>query len=63
MLIVVGALFSVANARIGALVVPGMAGVLFYAGWLSGVASGGAVVIALALGVGYNLAVTRGVPT
>lgn len=63
LLIVVGGLFSVANARIGALIVPGMAGVLFYIGWLSGVASGGAVVVALSLGAAYNIAVTRGVPT
>jgi hypothetical protein len=63
LLIVVGGLFSVANARIGALVIPGMAGVLFYAGWMSGVASGAAIVITLALGAAYNIAVTRGVPT
>jgi len=63
LLIVVGGLFSVANARIGALVIPGMAAVLFYAGWMSGVASGGAIVITLALGAAYNIAVTRGVPT
>jgi len=63
LLIVVGGLFSVANARIGALVIPGMAGVLFYAGWMSGVASGAAIVITLALGAAYNVAVTRGVPT
>jgi hypothetical protein len=63
LLIVVGGLFSVKNARIGALVIPGMAGILFYAGWMSGVASGGAIVITLALGAAYNLAVTRGVPT
>jgi hypothetical protein len=63
LLVVVGGLFSVGNARIGALVVPGIAGVLYYIEWLSGVAGGGAVVVALALGAAYNIAVTRGVPT
>jgi hypothetical protein len=62
LILVVGGLFSAGNARIGALVVPGLGGVLFYIGWLDGVAGGATVVLALALGAGYNLVTTRGVP-
>jgi hypothetical protein len=62
-ILVVGGLFSAGNARIGAIVVPAIGGILFYLGWLSGVAGASTVVLALALGAGYNLVTTRGVPT
>jgi hypothetical protein len=63
LILVVGGLFSAGNARIGAIVVPAIGGILFYLGWLSGVAGASTVVLALALGAGYNLVTTRGVPT
>jgi hypothetical protein len=63
LILVVGGLFSAGNARIGAIIVPAIGGILFYLGWLSGVAGASTVVLALALGAGYNLVTTRGVPT
>jgi len=63
LILVVGGLFSAGNARIGAIVVPAIGGILFYLGWLNGVAGASTVVLALALGAGYNLVTTRGVPT
>lgn len=63
LILVVGGLFSAGNARIGAIVVPGVGGILFYLGWLDGVAGAATVVLALSLGAGYNLVATRGVPT
>lgn len=63
LILVVGGLFSAGNARIGAIIVPGVGGILFYLGWLDGVAGAATVVLALSLGAGYNLVATRGVPT
>jgi hypothetical protein len=63
LILVVGGLFSASNARIGALVVPSVGGILFYIGWLEGVAGAATVILALSLGAGYNLITTRGVPT
>lgn len=62
LILTVAGLFSVANARIGALVVPGVGAVLWYIGWMSGIAGASAIVVALSLGVAYNLAISRGVP-
>lgn len=59
-LIVVGGIFSVANARIGALVIPGIALALNVSGILSGVVTVASVGLAFAIAVGYNLIVVSG---
>jgi hypothetical protein len=55
-----GGLFSVGNARIGALVVPSAAFVLHLSGLISAVASAGSIGLAFALAVAINLARTSG---
>jgi len=59
-LIVLGGLFSVGNARIGALIVPAAAFVLHIAGIITAVASIGSIGLAFALAVGINLVRTSG---
>lgn len=54
-LVVLGGIFSIGNARIGALVIPGVAFVLNVTGILSGVVTLAAVGLAFAVAVGYNL--------
>jgi len=55
LLVVIGGIFSAANARIGALVLPGVALFLFVIGVLDGVVTVGAIGIAFAVAVGINL--------
>lgn len=54
-LVVLGGIFSIGNARIGALVIPGVAFVLNVTGILSGVVTLASVGLAFAVAVGYNL--------
>jgi lipopolysaccharide export LptBFGC system permease protein LptF len=56
-LVVLGGIFSIGNARIGALVIPGVAFVLNVTGILSGVVTLAGVGIAFAVAVGYNVVV------
>ena len=55
-LIVVAGIFSVANARIGAVVLPAVAGLLYVTGILNGAISLLAIGMALTVGVLVNLA-------
>lgn len=57
-LVVLGGIFSIGNARIGALVIPGVAFVLNVTGILSGVVTLASVGLAFAIAVGYNLVVS-----
>jgi len=59
-LIVLAGLFSVANARIGALIVPGAAMVLYATGIITAVASAAAIGLAFAVAVGFNVMRTSG---
>jgi hypothetical protein len=61
LILVVGGLFSAGNLKVGALVVPGMAGVLWFVGWMGSVATAGGIILAFALGIGYNLISDQGV--
>jgi len=54
-LIVMAGIFSRANARIGALVLPGIALMLYITGILDGVVTIGAIAVAFAIAVGLNL--------
>ena len=54
-LIISGSLFSVRNARIGALVIPGVALMLNLVGILDGIVTLGAVGLAFSIGIGVNL--------
>jgi len=55
-LIVLGGIFSVANARIGAIMIPGVAALLYAIGFISGFATILGISLAMVLGIGYNLA-------
>jgi len=55
-LMVLGGVFSVANARIGAIIIPGVAGLLYAIGFISGAATILGISLAMVLGVAYNLA-------
>lgn len=59
-LIVLGGLFSIGNARIGALIVPAAAFVLYISGLITAVATVGSIGIAFALAVAINLMQTSG---
>jgi hypothetical protein len=63
LLIVMGGAFSVGNARIGALIIPGVAFVLLQIGWLAGTTTVIGVGLAFSVAVLYNVVKTsRGVP-
>jgi hypothetical protein len=63
-LLVLGGVFSVGNARIGALLIPGVALLLNVIGWLDGTVTVASVAIAFSLAVGLNLVTrSRGTPT
>jgi hypothetical protein len=63
LLIVMGAAFSVGNARIGALIIPGVAFVLLQIGWLVGTTTVIGVGLSFSVAVLYNVVKTsRGVP-
>jgi hypothetical protein len=55
-LIVLGGIFSVANARIGAIMIPGVAALLYAIGFISGFATILGISLAMVLGIAYNLA-------
>jgi len=55
-LIVLGGVFSVRNARIGAIIIPGVAALLYSIGFLTGVATILGIALAMVLAIGYNLA-------
>jgi hypothetical protein len=62
-LLVMGGIFSVGNARIGALIIPGAALTLYMIGFLDGVVTIFGVAVAFSIGVAINLlAGDRGVP-
>jgi hypothetical protein len=64
LLLVVAGLFTRANAGIGSIATAGVGGILFYLGWLNGVATGLAVVVAMLIGVlAYARQQRSGVPT
>jgi len=64
MLLVVGGLFTRANAGVGAIVVAGLGGIFWVVGWLPAAASGLTVALALVIGViSYAARQSRGVPT
>jgi len=58
LLLVMGGAFSVANARIGALIIPGIAFVLLQVGWLTGTVTLISVGLAFSVAVVYNLVQT-----
>lgn len=60
MLLVLGGLFSVGNARIGALIIPGVALLLFQIGFLTGATSLLGIGIAFSVAVAYNIAQNSG---
>jgi len=55
LLIVLGGVFSVRNARVGAIVIPGVALVLYMTGFLGGVLTVTSIAFAFVLAVGYNI--------
>jgi hypothetical protein len=55
-LIVLAGVFSVRNARIGAIIIPGVAALLYSIGFLSGVATILGIALAMVLAIAYNLA-------
>jgi len=55
-LIVLAGVFSVRNARIGAIIIPGVAALLYSIGFLTGVATILGIALAMVLAIGYNLA-------
>lgn len=59
-LIIFGGIFSVKNARIGALILPGVGLVLYQTGILNGVLTVAGIGIAFGLAVGYNIVLTTG---
>jgi len=54
-LLVMAGIFSVANARVGAIVLPGIAGVLYLTGFMTGVTSILGIALAFTVGVAINL--------
>jgi hypothetical protein len=60
LLMMLAGVFSVSNARIGALIIPGAALLLFQLGFLSGTVSLLGIGLAFSVAVGYNLAVNSG---
>jgi len=55
LLIVLGGVFSVRNARIGAIIIPGVALVLYMTGFLSGVLTVTSIAFAFVLAIAYNI--------
>jgi len=63
-LIIVAGLFTRANAGIGAISTASVGGLLWFMGWLNGVATGLTVVVAMLIGViAYAKQQRSGVPT
>ncbi|MEF8939624.1 MAG: hypothetical protein V5A22_07235 [Salinivenus sp.] len=60
MLMILAGLFSVGNARIGALIIPGAAFALYQLGWLTGTTSVLGIALAFSVAVAYNLVQTSG---
>jgi len=60
-LLVLGGVFSVGNARIGALIIPGAALLLYQLGFLTGATSLLGIGLAFSIAVAYNLVQTSGV--
>jgi hypothetical protein len=54
-LLVMAGIFSVANARVGAIVLPGIAGVLYLTGFMTGVTTILGIALAFTVGVAVNL--------
>jgi len=54
-LLVMAGIFSVANARVGAIILPGIAGVLYLTGFMTGVTSILGIALAFTVGVAINL--------
>jgi hypothetical protein len=52
---VLGGVFSVRNARIGAIIIPGVALVLYMTGFLSGVLTVTSIAFAFVLAIAYNI--------
>ena len=57
-IIVLTGIFSVANAKIGAIIVPAVAGLLFITGILSGAVTGLSIAVAFSIGIAYNMVVS-----
>jgi hypothetical protein len=57
-ILVLTGIFSVANAKVGAIIVPGVAGLLFITGILSSAMTGLAIAVAFTLGIAYNIVVS-----
>jgi hypothetical protein len=55
-LIVLGGIFSFRNARIGAIIIPGVAAMLYAIGFITGAATILGIALAMVLGVAFNLA-------
>jgi len=55
-LIVLGGVFSFRNARIGAIIIPGVAAMLYAIGFITGAATILGIALAMVLGVAFNLA-------
>lgn len=63
-LLVIGGLFTRANAGIGAITVAGIGGIFWVVGWLPAIASGLSVALAMMIGVvSYAISQQRGAPT
>lgn len=60
LLVVMGGAFSIGNARIGALIIPGVGFVLLQIGWLAGTTTLVSVGLAFSVAVLYNLVRTSG---
>jgi len=61
-ILIVGTLFSAGNLRVGALVVPGLGGLLWLLGWLPPVTGAVSVGVSMTLGVIYAVGVRGGGP-
>ncbi|MDR9412649.1 MAG: hypothetical protein RI531_08560, partial [Haloferacaceae archaeon] len=57
-IIVLTGIFSVANAKIGAIIVPAVAGLLFITGILSSAMTGLSIAVAFTIGIAYNIIVS-----
>lgn len=63
LLIVVAGLFGGLNARVGAIVVPLLAGIFWFLGMLPAAVGAGVIILALAIAIFYNVNSSRGVPS
>ena len=57
-IIVLTGIFSVANAKVGAIIIPGVAGLLFITGILSSAMTGLSIAVAFSIGIAYNIVVS-----